>query len=85
MDEGVSCEVCGLQRKPGLIHARPSKIMKSQTLLICNKCEEAGLEPRWLVVLVAKLRGLDHVREYIIKHRYPGEVIKAPEIATPLR
>lgn len=84
MDEGVSCEVCGLQRKPGLIHARPSKIIKNMTLFICNKCADEGLEPRWMVILGAKLMGMDYVRTYIVKHKYPGSVIEALEIATSL-
>lgn len=78
--DGVSCEVCGKQRKPGLIHARESKLLRGQKLMMCTVCESEGKEPRWLIIIVARTRGPGAVTEYIKHHRYSGDPIKAKEI-----
>lgn len=79
-DEGVSCEVCGKQRAPGLIHSRPSRIMPGQNLIKCDVCESAGMEPRWLIKIVAKTRGLKFVSDYLENKLYPGAEITAKEV-----
>jgi hypothetical protein len=80
MSQGVSCEVCNKQRAPGEIHPRESKLLKGTTLLICNKCETEKKEPRAFIIIVGRTRGMDVVKDYIIKHRYEGKSIEASEI-----
>lgn len=78
---GISCEICGMQRAPGEIHPRPSRLMRGMTLLVCSKCESEKKESRPIIVLVARKKGLEFVHEYIKHHRYVGDEITAREIA----
>lgn len=80
MKPAASCEVCGKQRDPGLIHIRDSKIMKGQKLVKCDVCEQAGLEPRWLVIIVARTKGSKAVEDYIRHHKYVGKEIVGREL-----
>lgn len=78
--QGVSCEVCGIQRAPGEIHARESQLLKGTKILICSKCESEQKEPRSFVIIVARTRGMAAVRDYINNHRYEGDTITAKQI-----
>lgn len=79
--QGVSCEVCGMQRAPGAIHARPSKLIKNQKIMICNRCEVAGNEPRSFIILTILSKGLtDEIKEYIKGRRYVGKDILLEDI-----
>jgi hypothetical protein len=78
--QGVSCEVCNLQRAPGEIHPRESRLLKGTTLLICNKCEAGKKEPRSFIIIVARTRGFEAVADYIKFERYVGKTIEAKEI-----
>jgi hypothetical protein len=49
-------------------------------LLICETCNSAKLEPRWVVILAGRSNGPDHVKEFIIKRRYIGSEITASEL-----
>jgi len=78
--QGVSCEVCNMQRAPGEIHSRESRLLKGTRLLICNKCDVAKKEPRGFIIIVAQTRGADAVADYIKNERYVGKPITAKEI-----
>jgi hypothetical protein len=80
MTQGVSCEVCNIQRAPGEIHPRESRLLKGTTLLICNKCDARKMEPRSFVIIVARTKGMDFVLDYIKNERYVGRTIEAKEI-----
>lgn len=80
--QGVSCQVCDKQREPGLIHSRPSKILKGVHLRICTKCESEKKEPREFIIIRARTgeNGYKAVSEYIKHRRYEGAAIEASEI-----
>lgn len=78
--QGVSCEICQLQRLPGEIHARESRLLPGTKLLVCNVCEEDKKEPRSFIIIVARTSGPASVRDYIKNHRYEGKTITAKEI-----
>ena len=78
--EGVSCHVCRKQRDPKNIHPRESRLLRGHMLHVCNTCEADQKEPRAFIILVAKARGLDAVKDYLKKHRYVGPTIEGKEI-----
>lgn len=80
ISQGVSCEVCNIQRAPGEIHPRESRLLKGTTLLICNKCEADKKEPRSFIIIVARTKGFAAVADYIKYNRYEGNVITAREV-----
>lgn len=82
MSDSIVCSSC--KRQKSELHAHPSRLMKGQTLIYCNECNENKFEPRWLIVLVGKQQGISEVKEYIEKHRYYGDPITAKELM-PLR
>lgn len=49
-------------------------------LFICETCNSAKLEPRWVVILAGRANGSDHVKEFITKRRYLGNEILASEL-----
>lgn len=80
MEQGVACEVCGMQRAPGLIHKVPSKLIKGMNLLMCDVCSEKGWEPRAHIIIVGRKYGYDRVRPWIKDRRYPGEEITVRQL-----
>ena len=78
--QGVSCQVCRVQRKPGNIHSRESKLLKGHKILVCNLCEQRGYEPRHLIILIGRKEGYKSVLEYIEGNRYVGAPITAKEL-----
>lgn len=78
--QGVSCVVCNKQRAPGEIHKGQSKLIKTDNFLICNKCAAEKKEPRGFIIIVARTRGWDFVKDYIKYHRYEGDPITGKEL-----
>lgn len=73
------CDSCGAQRNE-LVPAQ-SVLLNTMTFNLCNDCKEAGKEPRWLIILVAR-EGRD-VTHWIAERLYEGEVI-SPELLSRL-
>lgn len=72
------CQACG--KPKDTIAPRKSSILSNTTLLLCETCREKKFEPRHLVVIVGRSKGIDRVREQIVKHLYVGEDISAAEL-----
>lgn len=49
-------------------------------LYLCDSCANANLEPRHIVIIAGRSKGIDFVREYIVQHKYLGEEISAQEL-----
>lgn len=56
--------------------------MPMMPMFLCNDCFEGGFEPRFAIIMVARdpAQGLPVVRDYIRKHRYSGDKIRAEEL-----
>lgn len=74
----MNCVCCGKQRQS--IEPVKSRLLPSVTLLMCNECREAKYEPRHIVVITARSKGIETVREFINKRLYCGQDITAEEI-----
>jgi hypothetical protein len=74
----TQCMVC--RRPRHTLRPRKSKLKPNTILLLCNECFEAGREPRYLVVLMARKDGVAAVRDYIRGHKYYGDKILLEEI-----
>lgn len=72
------CYSCSKQRAE--LFARKSNLILGVTLLMCQSCIDQKFEPRWTIILSARKNGAESVRDYIIKHRYIGEEIRATEL-----
>lgn len=77
-EERVRCSVCSAQRET--LHPKKSKLLKTQTLFLCNDCIKQNREPRWLIILVGRTKGPASVLDYVKHHRYHGEPILAKEL-----
>lgn len=74
----ISCYSCDKQKAN--LHAKKSVLIPGVSLLLCQTCIDNKFEPRWTIILSARKNGPDFVRDFIIKHRYIGEEIKATEL-----
>ena len=74
----MTCSVCGKEKHS--ISSVKSSILPTQILLICSTCKDSGLEPRWLVILVARAHGAERVTKHLKKHLYFGNPILADEL-----
>lgn len=72
------CQSCGKQRNE--LHPKRSRLMAGMTLVLCNECIKAKMEPRFLIILVGRQEGPAKVAEYIKNHRYVGREITAREL-----
>ena len=73
------CQSCGKHPRTELV-AHKSKLIANFTLLMCQACIDAKYEPRFLVILFARKNGFESVRDYIKKHKYFGDEIKASDV-----
>ena len=80
LNQGVSCQICSLQRNPTNIVLRESRLLKGYKMMVCRSCDARNLEPRHLIIIVGRQKGYQHVLEYIEEHRYIGEPITAKEL-----
>lgn len=72
------CSVC--KRNRDNVTPKSSDLMPSIRLFLCGECLEAGKEPRYIIVLVARGGESTSVKPYIKDHRYVGDPITAKEM-----
>lgn len=74
----MNCVCC---KKPKLtLKPVQSPLIKSMQLLMCETCLQAKHQPRHVLIITARSKGLDLIREYIVKVRYCGAKIAADEV-----
>lgn len=81
-NERVVCSVCNGHREQ--LTPKKSKLLKTMTLFLCNDCLKGSMEPRYLIILVARTKGPNAVIDYVKHHRYAGEPILAKELLAKL-
>jgi len=74
----VKCYSCGKQKNE--LHNKKSELLSGVNFLSCQMCIDSKFEPRWVIVLAARSKGADTVRDFIIKRRYIGNEILANEL-----
>jgi hypothetical protein len=74
----MKCYSCNKQKNE--LHPKKSELLSGVISLMCQACIDAKFEPRWVVVLAARSKGPDTVKEFIIKRRYIGSEILANEL-----
>lgn len=73
------CSSC--QRARAKFKVRQSKMIPAK-LMLCDDCFEQRFEPRSAVILAYRA-GNELAREYIKRHLYVGDPIRAAEILNP--
>lgn len=74
----VVCACCKEQRAE--LRGQKSRLIPSNRFMLCNSCKQAGHEPRYVIILVARAEGTDAVAEYIRGKKYHGAAILGSEI-----
>lgn len=74
----MRCYSCNKQKNE--LHPKKSELLDGVTSLMCQMCIDAKFEPRWIVVLAARSKGADTVKDFIIKRRYIGPEILGNEL-----
>lgn len=77
MDE-MLCYSCS--KPKANLALKKSFLLPGVNLLMCQSCIDSKFEPRWTIILSGRKNGPDHVREFIIRHRYVGREITATEL-----
>lgn len=49
-------------------------------MLMCSSCLDKKLEPRWAIVISARLGGAEKIKDYVLNKRYIGDDIVASEL-----
>jgi hypothetical protein len=75
--EKILCYCCGQTKHK--LNVKKSGLLPI-SLLMCETCINSRLEPRWVVILSGRSNGPDHVKDFILKRRYPGNEISASEL-----
>jgi len=73
-----SCQCCNKQKNE--LHVKRSRLIPGITMMICQTCIDSKFEPRWAIIIHGRQNGAYEVSDYITKHRYVGEEIKAVEL-----
>lgn len=73
----VLCYSCNKSKNK--LSAKKSSLLNI-SLLLCESCTTAKLEPRWIVVLAGRQFGSEHVKDHIAKKKYVGDEITASEL-----
>lgn len=47
---------------------------------MCSTCIDKKLEPRWAIVISARLGGAEKIKDYVLNKRYIGDDIVASEL-----
>ena len=76
MAKPIVCQCC--KQAKNKIDAKPSALITSMSIIICQACMKEGHEPRHIVVLAAKSR-VD-ASDYIKLRRYCGKSLEAIEV-----
>lgn len=74
----ILCSSCSKQKNE--LTPRASKLVPKTKLFLCGECIENRFEPRWLIILTARAKGIAAVEVYIKKRRYVGREITLKEI-----
>ena len=74
----MKCYSCNKQKNE--LHPKKSELLVGVISLMCQTCVDSRFEPRWVIVLAARSKGADTVRDFIIKRRYVGDEILANEL-----
>ena len=74
----MKCYSCNKQKQE--LHPKKSELLDGVVSLLCQTCIDSRLEPRWIVILAARSKGPDTVRDFIIRRRYVGKDILANEL-----
>ena len=74
----VKCYSCNKQKEQ--LHPKKSELLDGVISLMCQTCIDSKFEPRWVIVLAARSKGADIVKDFIIKRRYIGNDILANEL-----
>lgn len=72
------CTVC--RRPRASLRPRKSKLKPDMLMFLCNECFDGKREPRFLIILVARSKGVSAVRDHIRNHKYYGDKIVAEEL-----
>lgn len=72
------CYSCNKQKNE--LHPKKSELLDGVVSLMCQSCIDMRYEPRWIVVLAARSKGAESVRDFILKRRYLGNEILANEL-----
>lgn len=73
----MNCSVCD---KKSDLRLKSSKLMPKVELYVCPPCDQKNLEPRWIVLLIARTQGIKNVSNYLINQQYHGDEIAAKEL-----
>lgn len=74
----MKCYSCNKQKEQ--LHPKKSELLDGVISLMCQTCIDSKFEPRWVIVLAARSKGADIVKDFIIKRRYIGNDILANEL-----
>ena len=74
----MKCYSCNKQKNE--VHPKKSELLDGVISLMCQTCIDAKYEPRWVIVLAARSKGADLVKDFIIKRRYVGPEIMGNEL-----
>lgn len=74
----MKCYSCNKQKVE--LHTKKSDLLDGVVALLCQTCIDLKYEPRWIIVLAARSKGADFVKDFIIKRRYLGKDILANEL-----
>ena len=74
----MKCYSCNKQKEQ--LHTKKSELLDGVVSLMCQTCIDSKFEPRWVIVLAARSKGADIVKEFIVKRRYIGNEILANEL-----
>lgn len=72
------CQSCGKPKAD--LSPKKSAIAPGVQHLLCPSCRENKFEPRYMIIIVGRSRGVAAVREQIVKHLYVGDDITALEL-----
>lgn len=72
------CSACSQPRAE--IKMTTSKVLPGIPVYMCARCLADGYEPRELIILAARERGLDEIKHYIRPARYHGDPILLAEV-----
>jgi hypothetical protein len=73
----ILCYCCNKTKNK--LNAKKSALLPIN-LLMCETCINAKFEPRWVVILSGRQNGMEHVKDFVVKHRYVGSEITASEL-----
>ena len=74
----MKCYSCNKDKDK--LHPKKSELLDGVISLMCQTCIDLKYEPRWVVVLAARSKGAEKVKDFVIKRRYLGNEIMGNEL-----